>query len=75
MSGITSGRLRRFYYPGDSAKPMVPVEWSVASHRLHPMIRNAYAMELTTNGKQSFPNNRPTACPRARTWRPEWATR
>jgi Animal haem peroxidase len=60
VSGITSGTLKRFYQPGDPARPMVPVEWSVASHRLHPMIRNAYAMNLTTNGTQSFPNNRLT---------------
>ena len=58
VDGLLNGSVPRFYKPHSHAKPMTPIEWSVAAQRLHPMIRNAYAMELTTNGAQSFPNNR-----------------
>jgi Animal haem peroxidase len=60
ITGLQAGTIPRHYKPGASAKPMTPVEWSVAGQRLHPMVRNAYALELTTNGAPSFPNNRTT---------------
>ena len=55
VDGIVSGSVQRFYKPKDPFRPMVPVEWSVASHRLHSMVRNAYAMNLTFD---HFPNSR-----------------
>jgi Animal haem peroxidase len=57
VDGILNGSIRRFYRPDDPFRPMIPVEWSVASHRLHSMIRNAYAMNLTFD---HFPNTRTT---------------
>jgi hypothetical protein len=57
VDGILNGSIQRFYQPGDPLQPMVPVEWSVASHRLHSMVRNAYAMNLTFD---HFPNSRTT---------------
>lgn len=60
VDGLLSGSIPRYYKPGSLTQPMTPIEWSVATERAHPMIRNAYAMELTTNGVQSFPNNRTT---------------
>ena len=59
VNGLLDGTLKRFYTPGLVPEyTSVPVEWSTAAMRLHPMVRNAYAVQLKTNGTQAFPNNR-----------------
>lgn len=59
VNGLLDGSLERFYTSGPVPEyTSVPVEWSTAAMRLHPMVRNAYAVQLQTNGTQAFPNNR-----------------
>jgi hypothetical protein len=60
INGLLGGSIPRFYNPGSVEQPMTPVEYSVGAMRLHSMIRNAYALQATTNGLPSFPNNRLT---------------
>jgi hypothetical protein len=52
--------LPRFYDPGNPAKPMVPLEFSVAAYRFgHSMVRRAYELTTTSGKIQVFSFTQP----------------
>jgi hypothetical protein len=55
VDGMLNGSIPRFYRPGPVAKPMVPVEFSVAAYRFgHSIVRKAYQVTDQTGKLQVF---------------------